>query len=122
MPYEFVCECANADCTFRLPLALQTYEAIRADPKQFVVLPQHYTPEVNTSLPRKMPTRVVRKVGEAGADVERLNPRDRSRSTPSIVAALAVARVAAARHAMAHRRLRRERSYAAARFGGRRRR
>ena len=26
VPYEFVCECANADCTFRVTLPLAVYE------------------------------------------------------------------------------------------------
>ena len=29
--YEFLCECANADCTFPIALTLETYEAVRAD-------------------------------------------------------------------------------------------
>src|ERR1044072_2274967 len=45
VPYEFLCECANADCNFRISLPLAVYEGIRADPQQFVVLPLHYTPE-----------------------------------------------------------------------------
>ena len=77
VPYEFVCECANADCTFRLPLPLQTYETIRLDPKQFVVLPQHYTPEVEHLVAEEDTYWVVRKVGEAGTYVEHLDPRSR---------------------------------------------
>jgi hypothetical protein len=46
VPYEFSCECANADCMFRVALPNGLYQTIRLDPKQFVVLPQHYTPEV----------------------------------------------------------------------------
>ena len=42
VPYEFLCECANADCTFRISLPLSVYESIRADPQQFVVLPLHF--------------------------------------------------------------------------------
>ena len=77
VPYEFVCECANADCTFRLPLSLHVYETIRSDPKQFVVLPQHNTPEVEDLVAEEEAYWVVRKVGEAGAYVERLDPRSR---------------------------------------------
>ena len=46
VPYEYFCECANADCSFRLMLIQAEYEAVRADPTQFAVLPGHYTPEV----------------------------------------------------------------------------
>ena len=77
VPYEFVCECANADCTFRVQISLRTYEAIRSDPKQFVVLPLHYTPEVEDVVAEEDAYWVVRKSGEAGEYVERLDPRGR---------------------------------------------
>ena len=77
VPYEFVCECANADCTFRLQIPLRVYETIRSDPRQFVVLPDHYTPEVEDLVAEEDAYWVVCKVGEAGAYVERLNPRSR---------------------------------------------
>ncbi len=77
VPYEFVCECANADCTFRDQLSLRTYEAIRSDSKQFVVLPLHYTPEVEDVVEENDTYWIVRKSGEAGEYVERLDPRSR---------------------------------------------
>ena len=77
VPYEFMCECANADCTFRVSLSIAEYESIRADPRQFVVLPLHYTPEVE-QLARETETYwVVRKTGEPGEYVEQLDPRSR---------------------------------------------
>ena len=77
VPYEFVCECANADCTFRVQISLRTYEAIRSDSKQFVVLPLHYTPEVEDVVAEEDAYWIVRKSGEAGEYVERLDPRSR---------------------------------------------
>lgn len=77
VPYEFLCECANADCTFRLELSIQVYESIRADPRQFVVLPNHYTPEVEELVLQEADYWIVRKTGEAGALVEDLDPRSR---------------------------------------------
>jgi hypothetical protein len=77
VPYEFVCECANADCTFRLALSLRVYETIRSDPKQFVVLPLHYTPEVEDLVAEGDSYWIVRKSGEAGEYVEQLDPRGR---------------------------------------------
>jgi hypothetical protein len=77
VPYEFLCECANADCTFRINLALSVYESIRADPQQFVVLPLHYTPEVEDLVVEEDAYWVVRKTGEAGEYVEQLDPRSR---------------------------------------------
>jgi hypothetical protein len=77
VPYEFLCECANADCTFRLTLPLKVYESVRADPQQFVVLPVHYTPEVEDLVLKEDAYWVVRKTGEAGEYVEQLDPRSR---------------------------------------------
>jgi len=77
VPYEFLCECANADCTFRISLPLSVYESIRADPRQFVVLPLHYTPEVEDLVIEEDTHWIVRKTGEAGDYVEHLDPRSR---------------------------------------------
>ncbi len=77
VPYEFLCECANADCTFRITLPLGVYETIRADARQFVVLPLHYTPEVEDLVVEDGTYWVVRKTGEAGEFVEQLDPRSR---------------------------------------------
>jgi len=75
--HEYLCECANADCTFRVRMAPSAYEALRSDPRQFVVLPQHYTPEVETLVAEHEEYWVVRKTGEAGDYVEHLDPRSR---------------------------------------------
>lgn len=40
----FLCECARADCTQAVLLTQSEYEAIRADPSQFVTLPGHERP------------------------------------------------------------------------------
>jgi hypothetical protein len=75
--YDYFCECANIDCTFRVTLTPAQYEAIRADPKQFVVLPLHYTPEVETLVTDNESHWIVRKTGEAGEYVEAVDPRSR---------------------------------------------
>jgi hypothetical protein len=77
VPYEFMCECANPDCTFRINLSIGEYERVRADPRQFVVLPLHYTPEVEELVLEEPTYWVVRKSGEAGEYVEHLDPRSR---------------------------------------------
>ncbi len=76
-PYEFLCECANADCTFRISLPLSVYEGVRADPTQFVVLPMHYTPEIEELVVEEETHWVVRKPGEAGEYVKSLDSRSR---------------------------------------------
>jgi hypothetical protein len=75
--YEYFCECANKDCTFRVSLSLSDYEAIRRDPRQFVVLPDHYTPEIEEVVTEGDAFWVVRKDGDAGDFVEQLDPRTR---------------------------------------------
>jgi hypothetical protein len=79
--YEYFCECANKDCTFRVPLTVAEYERVRHDPKQFVVLPEHFVPEVEHVVFKSDSFWVVRKEGDAGDYVEHLDPR--SRDTPS---------------------------------------
>src|SRR3954467_9887034 len=75
--HEYFCECANADCTFRVTLTGAQYASVRADPKQFVVLPLHFTPEVETLVAKNEGHWLVRKIGEAGEYVEKLDPRAR---------------------------------------------
>lgn len=41
---EFLCECANSMCAERLRLSLEEYEAMRADPRRFVMVPGHERP------------------------------------------------------------------------------
>jgi hypothetical protein len=75
--HEYFCECANADCTFRVTLTHAHYESVRADPKQFVVRPDHFTPEAETLVTKNEGHWLVRKTGEAGDYVEKLDPRSR---------------------------------------------
>jgi len=77
VPYEFLCECANADCTFRITLPTSVYEAVRSEPTQFVLLPHHFTPEVEEVVVEDDTYWIVRKTGEAAEYVERLDPRSR---------------------------------------------
>ena len=39
---EFLCECGRADCTFRLRLTLDEWEAIRADGGRYFVAEPHH--------------------------------------------------------------------------------
>ena len=75
--YDYFCECANVDCTFRITLSRQEYERVRSDPKQFVVLPDHYTPEIEDLVVQHETHWIVRKQGDAGEYVEQLDPRSR---------------------------------------------
>jgi hypothetical protein len=46
--WEFLCECGNADCIAPVALTLAEYERARSSPVQFILLPGHERPEVET--------------------------------------------------------------------------
>jgi len=73
--YEFLCECSNADCTFRLALPLARYEAVRSHGARFVIRPDHFLPEIERVVERGEGYWVVEKGGEAAELVEELDPR-----------------------------------------------
>jgi hypothetical protein len=75
--FHYFCECANPDCTFRVEMTAAQYEGVRADPTQFVVLPLHFTPEVETLVSENEGYWIVHKTGEAGDYAEELDPRSR---------------------------------------------
>jgi hypothetical protein len=82
VPHDFICECANPDCTFRVSIPLGVYQSVRADSRQFLVLPGHYTPEIEQLVVQEETHWVVRKTGEAGEYVEHLDPRGRNSEPP----------------------------------------
>ena len=45
-PVEFVCECGRADCAETVAVTTAEYEAVRADSRDFVVVPGHQSPDV----------------------------------------------------------------------------
>lgn len=73
--YEFLCECSNTDCTLFLPLTIAEYEAVRSDPRQFIVAPGHELPEIETVVARKRGYQIVTKAGEAAEFVSERDPR-----------------------------------------------
>jgi len=50
--YEFICECANADCAERMQMTLAQYERVRSDPTHFAILPGHEQPDIETVILR----------------------------------------------------------------------
>src|SRR3954447_7918435 len=70
-PLAFVCECADETCVERVVLTMQQYDAVRAIPIRFVVVPGHEaTPLVERVIYRSDAFVIVRKIGLA-ADVAR---------------------------------------------------
>jgi hypothetical protein len=47
-----ICECGKIECTEQIELDIPTFERVRSDPAQFVVLPGHELPEVETVIER----------------------------------------------------------------------
>jgi hypothetical protein len=73
--FEIACECADTDCIETLELSPEEYEAIRADPRQFAVLPGHVYPDVENVVRESNGFVVVEKISRAAAVAEVLDPR-----------------------------------------------
>jgi hypothetical protein len=43
---EWVCECADTECTVRVTATLHEYETVRLNPRAFIVYPEHVFPDV----------------------------------------------------------------------------
>jgi hypothetical protein len=72
---RFRCECAQLDCQNAVELTLEEYEAVRANPVRFVVLPGHELPEVERVVERQPGYLVVEKQGEAATRAAETDPR-----------------------------------------------
>ena len=75
--YEFYCECANADCSMQVPATIAEYEAVRAHPTRFLVVAEHWLPEVESVEEKHDRFWVIEKHGDAGRLVAQLDPRKR---------------------------------------------
>jgi hypothetical protein len=69
-PINFVCECAMTDCSAHIELTDADYEAIRANPRRFFVLPDHVFPEAEEVVGQEEGYVIVEKVGAAGRVAE----------------------------------------------------
>ena len=73
-PIGFICECGRLRCTEILELRHADYEAVRGNPRRFVVVDGHQT-QVDETVERHADYAVVVKRGAAGAVAEALDPR-----------------------------------------------
>jgi hypothetical protein len=71
----FVCECGDDTCFERLSLNRAEYEAVRADPRYFAVVPGHEKPEVESVVERHAGYFVVQKNEATRSIVEDTDPR-----------------------------------------------
>lgn len=60
-PLSFYCECANPDCTERIPMTAARYKELHVGKKLFVVLPGHVFPRVETVVKKEPDFQVVEK-------------------------------------------------------------
>ena len=74
---QFVCECANDACTRQVSMTIDEYEAVRARPDTFVVLPDdaHVYLDIEEIVERDDRYWVVQKQGFGRAEAQRLDPR-----------------------------------------------
>ena len=72
---EFVCECADEDCTERVRLSLGEYERLRANPRFFVVRTGHEEERIERVVSDRGRYCVVEKVGAPGELAEDTDPR-----------------------------------------------
>jgi len=79
---EFVCECADPNCTHRVLASLTEYEEVRAEPTTFLVVPGHEQADIEHVVADRDRFRIVDKVqAVVRRTVVRLDPR--SRPAPS---------------------------------------
>jgi hypothetical protein len=71
----FRCECAALGCNLLLEMTLAEYEAVRLNPRRFIVAPGHELPEVEVVVRRAENYFVVEKVGDAGEVADDTHPR-----------------------------------------------
>lgn len=69
-----VCECSDDSCTQRVSLSLAAYEAVRANPRFFVVVPGHDN-DFEHVVDRANGYAIVEKEGHAGRVAEETDPR-----------------------------------------------
>ncbi|MGH3053458.1 MAG: hypothetical protein ACRDL7_00595 [Gaiellaceae bacterium] len=73
--YEWLCECADTECTLRISATLAEYEGVRGNPRTFIVAPRHLFPEVEHVLDENSRFMIVEKVDNGGEVAEALDPR-----------------------------------------------
>ena len=72
---EFVCECGRLDCLDRIELTRGQYEAIRADPRRFVVVLGHEDPKIARIVELHGKVAVVEKLDDAAETAVEHDPR-----------------------------------------------
>ena len=69
---DLICECGRLGCNEHVSISTETYEAIRANPRRFVVIPGHELPEAERIVDTHGSYLIVEKFGEAGEVAEQM--------------------------------------------------
>jgi hypothetical protein len=72
---DFVCECADTNCTQRIGMTITEYEQVRAHPTRFAVRPGHLAPDAERVVEERPGYTIVEKLGAAGDYAARFDPR-----------------------------------------------
>jgi hypothetical protein len=75
LPIEFVCECGSLDCLEHIELTRGQYEAVRADPRRFVVVRGHEDPAIARIVELHGNFAVVEKLDDAAEVAVEHDPR-----------------------------------------------
>lgn len=74
-PIEIRCECSRPSCRETLRVSLTEYEAVRDDPRQFLVLPEHVDERIDRILGSVRSYALVEKIGPGREVAEDTDPR-----------------------------------------------
>jgi hypothetical protein len=72
---EFLCECADLECTETIHLSVAEYEHIRSSPRRFPIAVGHDFPEVENVVAASSAYAIVEKTGKAGKEAAKMDPR-----------------------------------------------
>jgi hypothetical protein len=68
---EFTCECGRADCAEPIAMTVVDYEAVRALPTRFAIVPTHEQPDIETVVERHPRYFIVEKQDRDAREVAR---------------------------------------------------
>jgi hypothetical protein len=72
---RFRCECAQVECNQAVELTRGAYEAVRKNPRRFILVDGHERGGAETVVERRRGHIVVEKIGSGGDVAEATNPR-----------------------------------------------
>jgi len=73
---DLVCECGDPNCAERISMPVSAYERVRADSRQFAIVPGHADPAVEDVIAHQKTYDLVRKQGEAAAIADETDSSD----------------------------------------------